>query len=200
MNAVKWRAGLAAAIVVVALALLFQRQRRREIRLQTLQLESEGLRAQRQQLGPQTAIDIAAVRPTGFYRAEMHPAAGLRPMVLALSGPEAKTETLYVALLPDLVAGDFTSVERVPRGVVVRLRAAAQAWVSVLSRDRTRGGRVVREAIVVDGKIVSAPAVREEIRVNSLQIAGLGMDQAAWVETLRQEVAAANPAAAPAPR
>ena len=134
-------------------------------------------------------------RATGFYQAESSPAAGFRTMSLA--GTDGKSETLYVALVPDLMLEDFTGAVRRPIGLDVHLNAGGQARVRTLSRERTQGGRKGREAILVDGRIVAAPGFREEMTMSSFLISGPDMEHADWAEKLSQEISAANNANAP---
>jgi len=180
------------AAVAGAAGFLFFRAQEREARLQNLQEEVQDLRARHKQLAPKTAIDAVPAPQTGFYEAESQPADGFRRMVLPETGGGGKTETLYVASLPDLVPEDFSGAERNPNGLLVLLNPGGKSRIQALTRDRTAGGHAAREAVLVDGKMVSAPAFWGETSIDSYQINGLPADQSGWAEKLFQEISAAN--------
>ena len=136
--------------------------------------------------------------PTGFYRAEEFPADDLRMMLFVdTHGPEPRTEVLYVASLPDLTLRDVhNAVLRDGEGLRLDLTPDARSRLKVFTHKRTAGGRIAREAIVVDGVVVAAPVFRHAIDAAGFTIAGnMNQDHLTdwtWTDRFIREVAAQN--------
>lgn len=100
-----------------------------------------------------------------FYEAGSSPADGFNAMTLI--GARENT-TLYVAEMPDLTLQDIAHAASLVGAdgkpvLHIRFTPEGQKKFATLTRERSAGGKVSREAIVVDGTLISAPNFRQEI-------------------------------------
>jgi RNA polymerase sigma factor (sigma-70 family) len=100
-----------------------------------------------------------------FYEAATLPANGFRAMTLVGA---RETTILYVADTPDITLQDIAHVAAVFGGnnepvLHIKFTPEGQMKFRTLTRERSAGGKVSREAIVVDGVLISAPNIRQEI-------------------------------------
>jgi RNA polymerase sigma factor (sigma-70 family) len=100
-----------------------------------------------------------------FFEAATSPTDGFKAMTLM--GAREPT-ILYVAETPDLTLQDIAHVAAVLGGnnePILRIKFTPEGQIKfrTLTRERSAGGKVSREAIVVDGALISAPNIRQEI-------------------------------------
>jgi SecD/SecF fusion protein len=127
-------------------------------------------------------LDFKLVHPTSAPPQE--PPAGYVPMTLnqeSRTGSEGYTEELYVKQIPEMtgegVADSYPTMDEFGRYRII-LKFTKQGKVQfaqvtkAIADEGQRTGRLGRLAIVLDGKLYSAPTVREQINSDSAEISG----------------------------
>ncbi len=112
----------------------------------------------------------------GLYAASAHPQIGFRAMTLQ---SDRTALTLYVAATPDLTLEDIAHAAvihgRNGQPVLrIKFTREGREKFKTLSRQRSAGGTVGREAILVDGTCISAPFLRQEIDAPLADVDGSG--------------------------
>jgi beta-lactamase regulating signal transducer with metallopeptidase domain len=130
-------------------------------------------------LVPRTAIH-ASPSPSetasiNFCEVADSPKEGFRAMT---GGKGLNGRTLYVGRIPDMTLDDIAGVAALLEkgGPVLRVTFTPEGREKfrMLTRTRSAGGKVSREAIVINGDLVSAPSIRQEIDAPSAEIDGSG--------------------------
>lgn len=134
-------------------------------------------------------LDFRLVHPTAIPGPGVETPTGYEVMTLEQEGRrgESSTEELFVKRIPEMT-GKMISNSGVRADnygkpeVILNFTAEGKARFAEVTRtiaDMGRSGRLGRLAIVLDGKLYSAPTVREEINSDSAQITGNFTDREA---------------------
>ena len=110
-----------------------------------------------------------------FYEVAESPKEGFSAMT---GGNGLKGRTLYVGRTPDMTMDDIAGVAALleKNGPVLRITFTPEGRekFKTLTSTRSAGGKVSREAIAINGDLVSAPSIRQEIDAPSADIDGGG--------------------------
>ena len=107
-----------------------------------------------------------------FCQVAPGPTQGFRPLTLLVakegSPKEAEKETLYVSQTPDLTVLDLDGAEgRLDKNgrptLVLHFTPTGREKFKAITKERSAGGHSSREAILLDGILVSAPTIKYEI-------------------------------------
>lgn len=126
-------------------------------------------------------LDFRLVHPFAAPPAEVPP--GYEPMTLEMENRtgESFAEELYVKRIPEMtgtgVADSYPVMDEFGRfKIILRFTNEGKELFSQVTKtiadENTRTGRTGRLAIVLDGKLYSAPTVREQINSDSAEISG----------------------------
>lgn len=113
---------------------------------------------------------------TGFYEVSAVPAPGFTAVNL-VDGYPARTETLYIADIPDLTLKDIARAflrgnQHGDPYLQLNFTPSGQVKFQTLTRVRTGGGKIAREAFVANGVVLGAPTIRQEITSSSAVLEG----------------------------
>jgi len=110
----------------------------------------------------------------GLCAVATSPAKGFKAMTL-MGAREATT--LYVAEAPDLTLDDIAIARVIAMAgrndrpiLLIEFTSEGRERFRKLTRERSTGGRLAREAIVVDGMLIDAPFIRQEIDAPSAEV------------------------------
>jgi hypothetical protein len=171
-----------------ATCVVFLHAREREAQSRRLEQAVVELQQHRQTLAARVEADVTSERATGLYQVQEHAMPGFRPMEFMAAPTKERALTLYVSLVPDLVLEDIAGAHWEDRGLGVQLTPAGQARLRALSRARTAGGRVAREAIVLDGRVVAVPVLRGEIQSDTFVVGDTAEVSSSWTQKLLAEI------------
>ena len=146
---------------------------------------------------PETNIEISGTSqraeppnreatPLCFYETASSPAEGFKAMTLI---DTRETPILYVAETPDLTLQDIAHVAAVVGEnnepiLHIRFTAEGQRKFRILTRERSAGGKTPREGIVVEGFLISAPTINQEIYGPIADIVSTGPNSRALFDAL----------------
>jgi SecD/SecF fusion protein len=126
-------------------------------------------------------LDFRLVHPTLTPPAEIPPGYEIMPLDYEGRGGENFTEELFVKRIPEMtgegVADSYPVMDQYGKfKIILRFTKEGSKHFAVITRgiaqENQRTGRAGRLAIVLDGKLYSAPSVREEINSDSAEITG----------------------------
>jgi beta-lactamase regulating signal transducer with metallopeptidase domain len=108
----------------------------------------------------------------GLYAVATSPANGFKAMTLMGAREES---TFYVAENPDLTLEDIARAKAIAGKndqpiLLIKFTSEGRKRFRALTRERSAGGKVAREAIVVDGMLISVPFIRQEIDAPSAEV------------------------------
>ena len=126
-------------------------------------------------------LDFRLVHPFAQPPGEAPPGYEALPLEIESRNGETFVEELYVKRLPEMtgegVSDSYPIIDEFGRyKIILRFNDAGSKQFAAVTRaiaqENQRSGRLGRLAIVLDGKLYSAPTVREEISGGSAEISG----------------------------
>lgn len=105
-----------------------------------------------------------------LYRAEESPAPGLHKVTVKV---KSRIDTYYIGSIPEMSISDFSNARLEGEKLTLKLTESARGKFKKLTKERSQQGDGGHIAILVDGDIVSAPVVRQEIDTEYIEVSGI---------------------------